>query len=125
MVCAAIISCNKDAEYKVKITAYNGNFKGAYTVDGKSTVEFVGIVNTSSIYSYDKRIDMQDNIIIDITPDPDLTTSESNDTLVTNISCRIYLDDELVHNMSQNVTSTALITCEYKTSESNTSTETQ
>ncbi len=102
-----LISCsNAEEEYKIKITAYDGNFKGTYTIDGGSDVAYAGIEQSNSIYSYEFEEVIEDNIYIIVSPDPDTSTTETDDTKVSSIVCRIYKDKELVFDSNVSVSST-------------------
>jgi len=111
---AMIISCNSnDTKYKVRITAYNGNFTGTYTIDGDKFGSFEGVGTTAQVYLFEHDFQISDNMLIDVTPDQK-TGGTNSETDVTNVTCRIYLDKDLVFDNYAAVTTTAPITFKYE-----------
>lgn len=90
-----LVSCadaEKD-EVKIKVIAYNGDFSGWYSIDSGDYQYFGGNLQSNSVYSYEKTVELDDQLEVEAAPldvDGDISSLE----------IKIYSDGSLVKSVS-------------------------
>lgn len=107
-------SCTEDpVSLTVKIYGQGAGYTGTYTIDNsEDDISFKGSETTSNVFLYTTTVEIADQIVIDIFPEPD--EDDTDETDMTDLTCRIFNDSgSIVYETSYSISSALMKTFVY------------
>ncbi len=97
-------------DIKFKVISDGGNFAGSYSVDSGTSISFTGVSLGNDIYSYEKELEIEDQIEIEA----DAINNDDDTNDLESLEIKIYVDDKLKKEIKDTAT-VEKITLTYET----------
>lgn len=100
-------------EIKFRVIGYGGTFSGSYSVDSGELKSFHGSSIGNDVYSYEKALEVEDQLEITASPDMDAT----GDAEASSLEIKIYRDNSIVKQIEDKTSPVEQISITYTSGE--------